>query len=444
METLKKIISTLPHAPGVYLYKDGNGKIIYIGKAKDLYRRVHQYFQHTDDIDSKTRILVENIRDIQIIQTVCEFDALLLEAQLIHTHTPKYNIILKDDKSPLYILLAFSEQMPHVYMVRRNELSNMKQIGDIEFGPFQSAKTVRTLMRQLRHVVPYCTQKKRNGKPCFYTHIGLCAPCPSAILSVGNVPDNNDQIRTYRNNIYRLRDILSGKSSSVLSFMESEMQRLAEEEQFEKAAETKNHIEQLRSMLQKRYDPSVYSETYDSFTPLVQKELDYLGLVLRPYIPALQSLHRIECIDISNIGGIWATGSLVVLIDGKIDTSLYKRFKIRVSGQANDFAMIEEVTLRRFSHPDWLFPDLFIVDGGKGQVQAALQALKTKNLHIPVVGLAKRYEEIVLPVNKSFKILRVSPENPALHIVERIRDEAHRFALSYHKLLRKKALNLNK
>jgi excinuclease ABC subunit C len=226
--------------------------------------------------------------------------------------------------------------------------------------------------------------------------------------------------------------------------MEKEMLEYAREDKFEKAAEMKNHIEQLRLLMQKRYDPSVYSEAYDSFTPLVQKELDTLYLVLRPYIPGLQSLHRIECIDISNIGGLWATGSLVVLIDGKIDTSLYKRFKIRMSNIPNDFDMIKEVTMRRFSHADWSFPDLFIVDGGKGQIQAAIQAIKEKNLQIPVLGLAKRYEEIVLPVNGSWKVLRVSQESPALHMVERIRDEAHRFALSYHKLLRKNTLNLSK
>lgn len=207
METPQETLKALPHAPGVYIYRNAEGEIIYIGKAKDLKKRVSQYFQRDDAVGPKTQLLVSQIAGISTIKTASELDALLLEAKLIHDHAPKYNVVLKDDKSPLYILLTLSEPLPHVTTIRRSDLPEKIKTNDALFGPFQSAGVVRSLLRHLRHTIPYCTQNKRTGKPCFYSHIGLCNPCPS---------DTNCDKQAYRKNIYRLKNILCGKSNTVL------------------------------------------------------------------------------------------------------------------------------------------------------------------------------------------------------------------------------------
>jgi excinuclease ABC subunit C len=425
METPKETLRKLPHAAGVYLYRGAGGTILYIGKAKDLKKRVSQYFRRDDAIGAKTKILVSQIASIETVQTASEFDALLLEAKLIHDYAPKYNVVLKDDKSPLYVVLTLSEELPHVFMLRRSDLPKKMHKDDAVFGPFQSANMVRSLMRQLRHTVPYCTQKRRSGKPCFYAHIGLCNPCPSAYGTDKTL---------YRLNIFRLKNILSGKSNTVLKDLEKDMNEAAKENRFEEAATLRNHIRNLRGMLSKRYDPMLYMSSDTGVEDIYLTELESLRHLLLPYIPDLRPLHRIECFDISNNGGVYATGSLVVLTDGRKDTSSYKRFRIRSKDVPNDVAMIAEVVTRRFSHTEWPTPDLLVIDGGNGQVAAAIAATS-----IPVIGLAKRFEEIIIPQREKWKILRLDFTSPALHVLERIRDEAHRFAITYHRLLRKKA-----
>jgi excinuclease ABC subunit C len=213
------------------------------------------------------------------------------------------------------------------------------------------------------------------------------------------------------------------------------MHGAARKQNFEDAAALRNHIQNLRYMLQKQYDPMMYITGNTGVENIYEKELGSLRQTLLPYIPNLMALHRIECIDISNTGGNQATGSLVVLTDGHKDTSQYKRFRIRMENAPNDVAMIAEVVTRRFAHPEWGTPDLFIVDGGKPQVKAATNVIST----IPIIGLAKRFEEIVVPQGSEWKIIRIPYTSPALHVLERIRDEAHRFAITYHRLLRKKA-----
>lgn len=429
METPQETLKKLPHAPGVYLYRDRDGTIIYIGKAKDLKKRVSQYWQR-DAVGPKTQLLVSQITSIETIQTASEFDALLLEAKLIHDHAPKYNVVLKDDKSPLYILLTFSEKLPHVYTLRRSDLkissigrsASGRKRNDVLFGPFQSAGVVRSLLRHLRHTIPYCTQKKRTGKPCFYYHIGLCNPCPS---------DSHTDPKLYRQNIFRLKNILSGKSTTVIRDLENEMKKAASGNRFEEATALRNHIQNLYGMLSKKYDPMLYVSSDSAVEDIYANELSALGTALGIAPP-----HRIECFDISNTGGKNATGSMVVLTGGRKDTNEYKRFRIRRANSPNDFAMMSEVTTRRFAHQEWPKPDLVVIDGGKGQVQAVLDKIPD----IPVIGLAKRFEEIIIPLPENkWKVLRLDLTSPALHVLERIRDEAHRFAISYHRLLRKKS-----
>ncbi len=441
-EKIKQIVTELPHTPGIYMYRDVLGTILYVGKAKDLKKRVSQYFK-PDLLDAKTIMLVSQIADIQTIATASEFDALLLEAKLIHDHKPKYNIILKDDKSPLYILLTISEPLPRILLKRQRDLPEKIKKDDVLFGPFQSARIVRSLIRGLRRVTPYCTQKIRNGRPCFYTHIGLCHPCPSVIAKLAGTDEKKSLTQIYRRNIFRLRDILSGKSTTVLHDMEHEMKLLAKEQKFEDAAAVRNQVEHLHTILKRSYDPSLYVASDTAVSDIFEREEEELRALLTPYIPEIHKIHRIECMDISNTQGKNAVGSMVVLTDGQKDTSEYKRFRIRMENSPNDFAMMAEVVTRRFSHPEWPTPDLLVIDGGKGQVTAAQNALGSSSTAIPVIGLAKRFEEIIVPVTDGWKVIRVPPTAHAIHLLQRIRDEAHRFAITYHKLLRKKSFVKN-
>ncbi|KKU87304.1 hypothetical protein A3A64_00225 [Candidatus Gottesmanbacteria bacterium RIFCSPLOWO2_01_FULL_48_11] len=433
MEYFQKAISTLPHAPGVYLFKDEQGSVLYVGKAKDLKKRVSHYATR-EAIGEKTKALVMEATHLEIVETASEFDALLLEADRIRQYQPKYNVILKDDKSPLYVLLTLSEELPHVYTIRRTDIPKHSNKGDALFGPFQSARVLRSLLRHIRYSIPYCTQKRRTTKPCFYTHLGLCSPCPSAIMTLP-VAQKKSLIHQYRVNIFRLKNIFSGKSSDVVGDMEKDMKEQAAGNRFEEAAVTKQHIFNLYRILQTSYDPMRYMESDAAVEDILTLELSELQAILAPHIPSVSELHRIECVDIANTQGQYATGSIVVLTDGKKDTSQYRRFRIRRKNLPNDVAMIAEVVARRLSHPEWPYPDLLVVDGGKGQVKAAQQAL---SLTIPIIGLAKRFEELVIPKENGWKTIRIPLTSPALHVVQRIRDEAHRFANSYHRLLRRR------
>ncbi len=460
-------LETLPQSPGVYIYKDKRNNVIYVGKGVNLKKRVMQYFARDDAVGEKTRQLVSQIADIVTIQTMNEFDALLLEAKLIREYLPKYNVISRDDKSPLFVHLTLEENLPRVLFVRRPKTPAKGAI----FGPFQSAFVVRDLLRSLRRIVPYCTAKQRNGKPCFYTHLGLCNPCPSVIAKLPDGDKKRELTRGYRKNIFILRDILSGKGNHILSQLQKEMKQAAGQNDFEKAAILRNQLQHLAYMLQKHYEPGLYLEG-EGAEDIFAKEERELTRVLTPVYPNLSSLHRVECVDISNLGGKQAVGSLVVLVDGKPDSSEYRKFKIRMPNTPNDVAMVAEVVGRRLKHTRWPYPDLLVIDGGKGQVGMAIRVLRERNVAIPVIGLAKRREEIIVPKLRSlsfprrresihavqnptmdpglrrddnrqssefeFVAIRLPLTSPGLHLLERIRDEAHRFAITYHRLLRRK------
>lgn len=437
METPQIVIPNLPHSPGVYIYRDAGNTILYIGKAKDLKRRVSQYFQRDDAVGDKTLALVSQIRAIETIQTDSEFDALLLEAKLIRTHLPKYNVVARDDKSPLYIVITTREKLPRVLWLRKTSL--IQYPGSSQFGPFASGRDARMLMRLIRHIIPYCTQKQRTGKPCFYTHIALCSPCPSVIAAMEDSKPRRELLRIYRRNIRRVCDILSGKSLTVLHGLEREMALAAGRQDYEEAQRIKGHIEALRNLLARHFDPHTYLKNSALLGNVRAEESRSLIMALSGLFPALTKITRIECIDISNTMGAYSTGSLVVTVDGYPDTTQYRRFRIRRKEAPNDVAMIAEVLRRRLAHTEWPYPDLLVIDGGKGQVRSAKEVLDGVGLSQPVIGLAKRFEEIVVPVSAGWKIVRLPVSDPGLHLLERIRDESHRFALAYHRLLRRKA-----
>jgi len=438
MEKIQKTLASLPNEPGVYLYHDAKDNVIYVGKAINLYRRVKQYFQNKNSLSDKTKRLVPEISRIEIVPTTSEFDALLLEAKLIRSHKPKYNVISRDDKSPLYVAITLSEKLPHIRFIRKGEISlatNNKQ--NIVYGPFQSAHALKTLLRQVRRAVPYCMKNKRNGKPCFYTHIGLCNPCPSEIESFSKKA-KKEAIKTYRKNIYRLKAIFDGKAKSVLKEYEKDMNNHAKALRIEEAKVYKKRIETLYSISAHRYDPAIFLER--GADDVYEEELAELLAVLSVHFPKLTSLSRIECFDMSQLFGDSAVGSMVVLTNGRPDNSQYRKFRIRTSAQISDTGMMSEVLTRRMKHTDWSMPQFLLVDGGKPQVSIAKRVLHVHNLDIPCAGLAKRREELILANGNKYKAIRLPMSGKAIKVLKRIRDEAHRFAISYHRNLRNKAL----
>lgn len=439
MADLQKALANLPKTPGVYIFKDTKGKVVYVGKAINLSRRVHQYFNAGLAIGPKTTQLVNQIASFKIIPTLTEFDALLLEAKLIKHYNPYYNSAAKDDRSPLYIYLNLSEELPRVTLVRKNTLDKkVPKRKNRVFGPFQSGRLARNLLRSLRVIVPYCTQKRRDGKPCFYTHLGFCGPCPSFIAKMPTGHARQKLVREYRRHIFRLARILSGSARLVIRQMEREMHQAAGRRNFESANQIKLQLNHLYALLSHKYDPNIYWENETSLTDITASEINGLLEILRQVYPALTKLNRIEAVDISNIGGRQATGSLVVMTNGHIDTNAYRRFKIRLTPVPNDVAMIAEVLKRRLKHPQWPLPDLLVIDGGKGQLAAALRTLAESGIKLPTISLAKHFEEIIVFANGKFLTLTLPLTSGALHLLQRLRDEAHRFALSYHRHLRRR------
>lgn len=439
MAPISEYAAHIPHASGCYLYRDSSHTVIYVGKAVDLKKRVGQYFSRDNQTSKKTRQLVTHIAGIETIQTATEFDALLLEAKLIRQYQPKYNSIAKDDKSPLYIALTLSETLPRLLFVRGKVIdSHFFSEKDRVFGPFQSGRVAKMMVRSIRRSIPYCIQKIRNGKPCFYAHLGLCDPCPSVIVKLERYTEKQEKTKTYRRNIFRIADILSGKTRHVLKQMQKDMKELSDNEKYENALTTKQHIDLLYALYTRRYDVSLYTDNTQGLESVGRHETAQLGRVLVHVFPEISPLQRIECIDISNTGGAFATGSLVVLTNGIIDPGEYRRFRIKRQRTPNDSAMIAEVLTRRFSHPEWPIPDLLVVDGGKPQVASASDTMSLLHRAIPIIGLAKRREEIIVLKDKKYITLRLPLTNPSLHLLERIRDEAHRFARKYHRHLRQK------
>lgn len=434
---LKKALASLPREPGVYIYRDLARAVIYVGKARDLSKRVRQYFQKDDAIGEKTIRLVSDIASIETIRTTSEFDALLLEAKLIRQYMPKYNVISRDDKSPLYVVITLSELLPRLLLIRKGELLLYeKGKKNAVYGPFQSGYALRSLLRQLRSITPYCTQKERNGKACFYTHIGLCDPCPSQIVRMSESA-RIDASRRYRANMLRLRALFEGKARWLANEYEKEMRALASVNSFEQAAAVKSRLQLLNSLSAYRYDPQVFLK--QGASDIYEEESRELLAALSRYYPNLTKLTRIECFDISNLLGAQAVASMVVLDNARPDKGQYRKFRIKTVKGISDVAMMKEALTRRLAHHEWQYPDFLLVDGGKPQVAAAREVLEEAGVTIPFAGLAKREEEIIIPSEAGFVTLRLPLSGKGIKVVQRIRDEAHRFAITYHRLLRSKA-----
>ena len=414
----RKKFLTLPQSPGVYIYRDNSGKVIYVGKSVNLRSRVSSYFKPPEKLLPKTAKLVEEIKKIEYIVVETEVESLLLEANLIKKYLPKYNIVVKDDKSPIYIKIDYSEDVPKVLAIRKPKYKIKR--GDYVFGPFPSSKTVTYFLKNIRRVIPFCTHSS-DKRPCLYVHLGLC---PDPYRS------ENNRLQ-YKKNLKILIKFLSGKYRKIINDLNKQMLEASNNQRFEEALSIKKQIEGLTYVTQKVRYPEEYLKSPNLLSDLNLQKIKTLKKILN----LSTTPKRIECYDISNFQGTNATGSMVVLTNGAPDKSQYRRFRIKTKDTPDDFAMHKEMLTRRLKNA-WLLPDLFVIDGGKGQVSTAYSVLQDNNINIPIIGLAKRLEEIFIPnVPKPILLERNSP---ALLLLQQIRDESHRFAITYHRNLRQK------
>lgn len=419
------LYSSLPSKPGVYQFKNKEKEIIYVGKAKDLKKRVTSYFQKGAH-DAKTIHLVKDVVSIDHILVNSEIEAFLLEAELIKKHKPYYNIRFIDDKSYPYIMVT-NDNFPYVSVVRKKNNKNADY-----FGPYPDAGSVKIVLKILRKIFPFQSVKNHSKRKCLYYHLGLC-PCLPA------VSENKTQ---YIKNLKNLKRFLGGNTDTVITALIKEQKNSIRAEEFENASSIQKQIDSIKKITQETFDPFFYLTVPNAQAEREKNENDSLKNLLIQSGINLPILERIECYDISNFQGTNATGSMTVFIKGSATTSEYRKFKIKKLSTPNDFAMHQEVMARRMKHMEWGTPDLIVVDGGKGQVSSVLQVLAHLGMSVPVIGLAKRFETIIIPekIGKQiiFNEVRVPLSTPALNLLRRIRDEAHRFAISYHRKLRSK------
>jgi len=425
---LTEKLKTLPISPGVYFHKDKTGEIIYVGKAAVLKNRVKQYFQKSRNMDVKTKALVAEIADTDWVETESEIDALFLEAEMVKRYMPRYNILLRDDRSLIFVRVDMKSDWPTVSFTR-----NPADDGADYYGPYFNSFAVKKALRYLRRVFPYYTKTpKQNTKPDLYAHLGLA---PVDMTS-----------QQYKANLRKLTSYIKGNRKTIVAELERDMKLASKSQDFETAARFRNKIRNLRE-LQRRImfgDKEFLDISKDE---ALSDITDLLGLKKVPV--------RIEGYDISHMSGVNVVASMVVFKNGVSDRGQYRKFKTRIE-RNDDFANMNEVIFRRLSPKNiksWGKPDLVLIDGGKGQLDAALQA-RDKSIYssIPFIGLAKRDEQIVVKdinINsnklselggtventKDFVLINLPKSSATVKLLQRIRDESHRFAVSYHTTL---------
>ena len=421
-------VRQFPTTPGLYLMKDAQGRVIYVGKAKNLRARAGSYFHKAAAGDRRIADWIGEVVDVEFLTADSEVDALLMEARLIKDIQPKHNQDLKDDKSFPYLQITTGEDFPRVNFTREPLERGVKL-----YGPFPRAKSLRGAIQVLQRIFKFrtCSLDIEEGdprwrwfRPCLLHSIDQCtAPCNLRI-----------DREAYRTDIRRLRLFLDGKKDALLAEMEEEMKAASKSLLFEKAARLRDEIKALRN-LNLRGDLAKHAQP-EVFYVDPRKGLKGLQKVLK----LNETPRRIDCVDIAHLGGTETVGSLVTFIDGLPFKPGYRRYKIKSVQGVDDYASIREVVSRRIQglqERDEPFPDIFLIDGGKGQLNAALEAFRTLNVDPPtLISLAKRDEEIFIPGRPEPIVL--SRRSFSLRLLQSARDEAHRFAQHYHHMLRKK------
>lgn len=455
---LEAKLKTLPRSPGVYFHKSKSGEIIYVGKAALLKNRVRQYFQSKRDMDVKTLALVAEIEDTDWVETESEIDALFLESEMVKRYMPRFNILLRDDKSQLFIRIDMKNEWPYVCFTR-----NPADDGADYYGPYYNGFAVKKALRYLRKVFPYYTKPRKDSeRPDLDSHIGL-SPMPGV---------TSDE---YKTTLRKLVRYFEGGRKAIVREMEKEMHQAAKLHDFEQAAQLRNKIRDLGE-LQRRImfgDKEFLDISKDR---ALGDLAELLGLK--------KALVRIEGYDISHMGGTNVVASMVVFTNGVSDRANYRKFKTRIEHN-NDTYNMHEVLFRRLSEKNlksWGEPNLVLIDGGKGQLDAAIKAMEEQGKTFPIISIAKREEEVIIHRTRSnidpvkinelithpvsgvsviesgdFYIVNlhagqinasshsrnlrgapvVSTYADVVKLFQRIRDESHRFAVSYHTVLKR-------
>lgn len=436
---LSNKLKELPKTPGVYFHKNAEGEIIYVGKAAVLRNRVRQYFQKSRVRDPKTDALVDEIQDTDWMVVDSEIEALFLEAEMIRRYMPRYNILLRDDKSMSYIRIDYNSDYPTVTTTRRPLDDGAKY-----YGPYLSALSVRQALKSLRRIFPFATGRPVGQKRAtLFYHLGLDP----------GLEEGKTSLEDYRAHLRKLIAVIEGKRKTVERELEKEMTAAAEAEDFEKAAKLRNQLFSLRNLTRQ----VIFSdkEFQDISKDHALNEL--VNLLSFDTYP-----RRIEGFDISHMQGTDVVASMVVFTNGVSNKREYRKFKTK-KDHNNDFYNMNETIRRRLSEKNvkaWGKPELFLIDGGKGQLDAAIKARdESGHEQIPFIGLAKREEQIVIAKNRSnvtlnetelhrlggyatesedFILLNVPHNTNLVKLLQRIRDESHRFAVSYHSVLKVK------
>lgn len=435
----KNNLKAVIRSSGVYLFKNSEGKVLYVGKANDLKARLQSYL--AINLTPKTKKLLDLTEYFSFIKVNSEIEALLLEASLTKKLQPKFNISLKDDKSPLYIRIT-KEKYPKVTTARKIEEDPPPGGRNIAFyGPFPSSVNVKSVLKMMRRIFPY-SDHRIGKRGCIYSQISLCEPCPNEIEKNKSITKQKEMMKKYIRNIHLIKGVLDGRIVYVRKKLKTEMDRFSKQERFEDAKMIRDEIRKLDYITQPIVPISKFIKNPNLIEDIRTQESETLRKFIKKQINLSSALKRIECYDVAHLAGTNPAASMVTFVNGEPDKSLYRRFKIRQTKGNSDTDSLREVAKRRIGHlSTWGAPDLIIVDGGRAQVGVFRKYFGEKN--IPVVGLSKRFDSLVIPVEdkklmtKSF-VERVVPRGPARNLVQRIRDEAHRFARAYHhKLLQK-------
>ena len=422
-------ISKIPEEAGVYIFFSDN-KPLYVGKSRSLRERVKSYINST--LLPKTEKMMNEANSFSYVQVSSELEALLLEAKLVRLLQTPYNIQLKDDKHPLYIRIT-KAKYPQVLTARK---INQSDPNLAFFGPFPASGSVKSTLSLLRRIFPYA-QHKPGKRACIYKQIGLCDPCPSEIENEIQKEVKEAERKIYLKNIKLIKRFLEGDLTSVKNILTKQMMEKSRSENFEAASQIKAQIARLEYITAPRTPTEKFLENPNLLEDMRREELISLNAFLAKYI-RIPDLTRIECYDVAHLAGSKPTASMVTFVDATPEKSYYRHFKVRQKKGNDDVASLREIAKRRVNHlSTWGVPDLIIVDGGKGQASAFFEEFE--KVGVPVIGLAKRDETFVIPKRVDGKItfilIRVPPGS-ILNFVQRIRDEAHRFARRlHHKLI---------
>ncbi|MFH1305247.1 MAG: excinuclease ABC subunit UvrC, partial [Candidatus Omnitrophota bacterium] len=400
----------LPDSAGVYMFLDARGRVIYVGKSRQLRKRVASYFQRGRAGDNRHELLVSEVRNIKFVKTSSEAEALIYEAGLIKDYSPKFNIELKDDKSYPFLKLTAGEKYPRLLITRRKSTGD----GALYYGPYVNVKLLKEALSFMKRMFPLRTCRRLRKSVCLEYHVGQClGPCEKKATD-----------KEYDETVGQLKQFLEGRKDDLIRTLEKQMKRFSHVQRYEKALFIKKRIEALTAVRQfhDRSRHPMYGE--------LDELQNALGLPTQPL--------TVECFDISNIGGKQAVGAMVRFTAGLPRRSEYRKFRIKSVHVIDDYSMIREVVRRRYSgliKKRKSMPDVVLIDGGKGHLSVAADELKKLGLDkIAVAGIAKEFNHLYTLGRK--QPIRLSPGSRLLLLIQRIRDEAHRAAVTYHRNLR--------